>query len=166
MVKQTLSVLSLMFSGLTFLIVIQASGEVVSPAYEPVGRGARLFVTKCYPAHGRLSDQDFQQLADAGFTVAVNMWKEDVPTYCRRAAKAGLDAMTWEIGIMTSENPLEQTVTRKGKNTRNRVPTDPVGWKILTEKLVAQAKLSLVHRNFKGANLDFEIYDRNKTDGF
>ena len=39
----------------------------------------RLFVTKVYPGHGLLSRDDFQQLAEAGFTTVVARWKDNIP---------------------------------------------------------------------------------------
>lgn len=151
---------------LLFLGLGTAQGQTSPGTYEPVGRGARLFVAKCFPGHGRLSEQDFRQIADAGFTVAVDNWKEDMPTFCARAARAGLDVMEWQMGMASTDKPAEQTVTRLGKHTKFFIPSHPQGWKIITDELVEQAKLSLVHRNLKGANLDFEIYDPNQTDGY
>lgn len=133
-----------------------------------VGPGARLFVTKVYPRHGRLSDADFRQLADAGFTVVVNMWLEDVPAYCRGAARVGLAAMTWNAGLADAAkgDEVDRTVTRQGKTTRYTLPFSKAGWDEITKVIVAQARLSLTYRNLKGALLDFEIYDANSTDGF
>ncbi|MCC6422299.1 MAG: hypothetical protein IT447_02380 [Phycisphaerales bacterium] len=135
---------------------------------QSVGAGARLFVTKTYPGHGRLSEKDFRQLADAGFTVVVNMWLEDVPGYCMGASKAGLAAMTWNLGMADAEkdDQVDRTVTYQGKTTRYTLPYSPAGWAKVTAQIAEQAKLSRTYTNFKGALLDFEIYDANSTEGF
>ncbi|MCC7350651.1 MAG: hypothetical protein IT446_08795 [Phycisphaerales bacterium] len=135
---------------------------------ERVGPGARLFVTKTYPGHGKLTEKDFRQLADAGFTVVVNMWLEDVPGYCMGASKAGLAAMSWNLGMADADKDerTDRTVTRQGKTTRYTLPFSPAGWAKVTAQIAEQAKLSRTYPNFKGALLDFEIYDENSTDGF
>jgi len=153
----------------------------VAVSAEPVGRGARLFVTKCFPRHGKLSDEDFRQLADAGFTVVVNKWQEDVPAYCRGAAQVGLDVMTWSGGMAAAENlpkkrekgkdlpfspGADQTITRVGKATIYTVPHSPTAWAKVTERVTGLATLSLVHPNLRGVIWDFEIYGPHKTDGF
>jgi len=133
-----------------------------------IGRGARLFVTKVHPGHGKLTDRDFEQLRDAGFTVAVDRWIEDIPAFCEGASRAGLAVMTWQMGMADAaegDNP-DHTMTRLGKTTRFTLPHSSAGWAKVTEEIVAQARLSLKHPNLKGAALDFEIYDENRTDGF
>ena len=151
---------------ITAAVMLIGCGCATAPASEPVGRGARLFVTKCYPAHGKLSDKNFRQLADAGFTVVVNKWDEDVPRYCRGAAAAGMDVMTWAGGMPSATGPDDQVVTRTGQPTRYARPVSAAGWKKLADRLVQSAHLSVEHTNYKGVILDFEIYDKNKTDGF
>ena len=122
-------------------------------------------MTKCYPVHGRLAERDFRQLADAGFTVIVNKWTEDVPAYCRGAAAVDLDVMTW-TGAMSAAATNDQTITREGKTTRYAPPVSTRGWELLTDRLLQEARLSLDHDNYRGVLLDFEIYDPNKTDGY
>lgn len=148
---------------LPLMIVALVCG--VLPASEPVGRGARLFLTKCYPARGLLTEKDFRQLADAGFTVVVNRFRMDVPRYCQLAAAAGLDTMAW-MGGQAKAVGKDQTITRKGNATRYGVPTSPRVWEEVTARVVEQAAISLKHTNYKGLALDYEIYDRGKTDGY
>lgn len=133
-----------------------------------IGPGARLFVAKVHPGHGRLTAQDFRQMRDAGFTVAVDMWKEGVAAFCEGASDAGLAVMTWQNGIVDAAegDNIDRTMTRQGKTTRYTLPFSPRGWEEITEQIVEQARLSRRYPNFKGAALDFEIYDPNKTDGF
>ena len=134
-------------------------------AHGQVGRGARLFITKCYPRHGKLNDADFRQLADAGFTVVVNKWPEDVPAYCRGAGRVGLDAMVWMGGLWRKDG-MDQTITRRGKPTRYARPWSPAGWEEMGQRICDQARISRDYGNHRGVILDFEIYDKNKTDGF
>ena len=156
-------------------------GTAHGPAAEPVGAGARLFVTKAYPAHGNLQENDFRQLADAGFTVAVSKWNgpDTLPAYCRAAAAAGLDVMQWSGGMAKADTlppsikgdlPItpgaDQVVTRVGKATLYKRPHSPAGWRQVTDRLLVLARLSLEHTNFKGVAYDFEIYGPHKTDGF
>ena len=136
------------------------------PAREPVGRGARLFVTKVYPSHGKLTPDEFTQLSDTGFTVVVSRWQEKLPEYCRKAAAAGLDAMAWMRGMGGAQGPTDQTINRLGKPTRYAVPHSPAGWQEITNKLLERARISLDLPNFRGVILDFEIYGGNKTDGY
>jgi hypothetical protein len=133
-----------------------------------VGPGSRLFVTKVYPGHGRLTEADFRQLADAGFTVVVNRWLEDIPPYCEGAADAGLAVMTWQMGMPDAPEgeEVDRTMTRLGKTTRFTLPFSAAGWQRVTDEIVEQARLSLQQPNLKGAIIDFEIYDPNRTDGF
>lgn len=131
-----------------------------------IGPGARIFVTKCYPAQGKLSDADFQQLADAGFTVVVNRWVFDYPEYSRKAAKVGLDVMSWGYGMVAAEKPEQSIVTREGKTISKYPPCDPEGWKKISDLLYQRAELSRKQPNVKGAVLDFEVYSKNKTDGY
>ncbi len=137
-------------------------------ADDGIGPGSRLFVTKVHPGHGKLTEADFKQLADAGFTVAVDRWMEDVEGFCQKAADAGLAVMTWQMGMTNAseDEKVDRTVTRMGKTTRFSLPTSEASWAKVTEEMVEQAKLSLKYPNLKGALLDFEIYDKNKTDGF
>ena len=129
-----------------------------------VGPGARLFITKCFPAHGELSRQDFHQLRDAGFTVVVNKWVVDLPTYVERAATAGLDAMTWQHGLPAAPNDRDRWLGRSGKPLQYARPGSSYAWREIGNKLVAEAELSTAHPNFRGAILDFEVYDKNKSD--
>ena len=127
----------------------------------------RLFVTKVYPGHGLLSRDDFQQLAEAGFTTVVARWKDNIPAYAHGAAAVGLDSMSWEGGMVSAETLKEShTVTYKGVETRYGMPYSPAAWQNRTELLVTRAQLSLSCPSFTGVILDFEIYDRNKTNGF
>jgi hypothetical protein len=132
---------------------------------KPVGPGDRLFVTKCYPAHGKETEKDFEQLADAGFTVAVSMWAEDDLTYSKRAAKVGLNCMTFMMG-MTEATGTDQTITRQGKATRFVKPWSHAGWKQITDLVLEKARLSTTNQNYKGVILDFEIYGERGTDGY
>lgn len=132
---------------------------------KPVGVGDRLFVTKCYPAHGKETEKDFEQLADAGFTVAVSMWAEDDLTYSKRAAKVGLNCMTFMMG-MAEATSTDQTITRHGKATRFVKPWSHSGWKQITDLVLEKAKLSTTNSNYKGVILDFEIYGERGTDGY
>ena len=129
-----------------------------------VGPGARLFITKCFPAHGKLSQQDFLQLRDAGFTVVVDNWVEDLPAYVARAATAGLDAMTWGHGLAAAPNDRNRWLGRSGKPLQYARPGSAYAWREIGDQLVAEAELSLAHPNFRGAILDFEVYDKNKSD--
>ncbi len=137
-----------------------------------VGPGARLLVTKAFPNHGRLSEEDFRQIAGAGFTVAVRKWSLDFdnqPTlehYVDGAAAAGLDVMIWRFGLVDAEDASDQTVTRAGKTTRYTTPWSPSAWAAIRADAEALATLSLARPNLKGIAFDFEIYDRNKTDGY
>jgi hypothetical protein len=135
---------------------------------DQIGPGARLFVTKVHPGHGHLTEQDFNQLRDAGFTVAVDRWIEDIPSFCEGASKAGLAVMTWQMGMAdaTEGDLVDRTMTRLGKTTRFTLPHSAAGWAKVTDEMVAQARLSLKYPNLKGAALDFEIYDENRTEGF
>ncbi len=138
-------------------------------ASKPVDRGARIFITKTYPAKGKLSDNDFRQLADAGFTVVAVRWlgsaSEDMAVYCQRAAKAGLDVMKWGGGMASAEGD-DRVVNRHGKTTKYTIPYSPRGWNKITEHAIEAAKLALKYPNYKGVIFDYEIYDKNKTDGF
>ena len=162
-------------------IILSALACETASLAEPVGRGARLFVTKCFPRHGKLSKEDFRQLADAGFTVVVNKWQEDVPAYCRGAAGAGLEVMTWSGGMAAAENlpgkiekgadlPMtpgaDQTITRVGKATIYTVPHSPVAWSKAADRVAELAAQSLEFPNFRGVVWDFEIYGPHKTDGY
>jgi hypothetical protein len=107
-------------------------------------------------------------MRDAGFTVVVDMWKEDVPAFCDGASKAGLAVMTWQYGMADAKegDDVDRTMTRLGKHTRFTLPFSEAGWAEVTAMIVDQARLSLKCPNLKGAALDFEIYDENRTDGF
>ncbi len=133
---------------------------------EPVGRGARLFITKCYPGQGRLTDNDFRQLSDAGFTLVVNRWQKNVQAYCEGAAKAGLDVMTWQGGMTIAGDPGARHITRLGKPRKYVASYSQAGWDKLTEKLLKNVKLSLTCRNYRGVILDFEIYGGEKTGAY
>jgi hypothetical protein len=141
---------------------------VFAPSFsqaKPVGAGDRLFVTKCYPAHGKETEKDFEQLADAGFTVAVSNWAEDDLTYSKRAAKVGLNCMTFMMG-MTEATTSDQTITRQGKATRFVKPWSRAGWKEITDVVLEKARLSTTNQNYKGVILDFEIYGERGVDGY
>lgn len=143
------------------------SPVTVADPLTPVGPGARIFVTKCYPGHGRLTSADFAQLADAGFTVVVDMWKDDLPGFVQGAAAQQLDVLTWNPGQEDADLwGQPHTVTREGKTTRYCVPHNSVGWWVVEQALIDQARMALTNPNLKGAVLDFEIYDPNKTDGY
>ena len=130
-------------------------------------RGLRLFVTKVYPGHGVLSHDDFEQLADAGFTTVVNRWHENVPAYAQYAADAGLDSMSWEGGMVNADTLGEaHTVTYEGLETQYSVPYSHAAWLNRTQLLQSRVLLSLTSPRFTGVLLDFEIYDSNKTNGF
>ncbi|MBI3921828.1 MAG: hypothetical protein HY318_10470, partial [Armatimonadetes bacterium] len=154
------------------LIVVSLLVAVTGAAHagddSSIGPGSRLFVTKVHPGHGRLTEQDFRQLADAGFTVAVDRWIEDVDGFCAGASRVGLAAMTWQMGMADAieGDNVDRTMTRLGKPTRFTLPFSEAGWAKVTKEIVAQAQLSLKYPNLKGALLDFEIYDENRTDGF
>ena len=143
------------------------SAEATGTSAEAGTRPHRIFVTKVYPGRGVLSGADFAQLADAGFTTVVARWKRDVPAYARGAAAAGLNSMAWEGGMADAERlGVPHTVTREGRATRYTVPYSRQAWQFRTQILVGRAELSLTCPTFKGVLLDFEIYDKNKTDGF
>jgi|GEM_PF-2600185 len=127
-----------------------------------VGSGARLFVTKCFPSHGNLTIEDFRKLRDAGFTVAVDMWKEDLRTFCARAGQLGLDVVSWNGGLPASPDAQEQWVAASGKTVAYARPCSPYSWQKIGDDLVKQATLSIDHPNLKGAVLDFEVYDENR----
>ena len=151
------------------LAAILQVGSVATHAAEiGVGPKSRLFITKTYPGHGKLTDQDFIQLRNAGFTHVVENWNEDVPAFAAGAAKAGLAAMSWNRGMGEAKenDQVDRTMTRLGKPTRFTLPYSKAGWAEITEVVVAHARISLTHPNMKGAILDFEIYDENRTDGF
>jgi len=150
-----------------FFVVVTAVAVALmtAPSSEcGIGPGARIFITKCYPAHGKLSQADFYQLRDAGFTVACNKWPEDLPTYFKRAARAGLDVATFSGAIVRPPDEGSQWIGRSGKPLNYACPTSAYQWEQLGNRLVEQAQLSLEYPNFKCAILDFEIYDQNKRD--
>ena len=130
-------------------------------------RGHRFFVTKVYPGQGVLSQEDFEQLADAGFTTVVNRWKVNVPGYAQYAAAAGLDSMSWDTGLVNADSlGVAHTVTHEGLETQYSVPYSPEAWLNRRQTLQSRALLSLTSPRFTGVLLDFEIYDANKTNGF
>jgi hypothetical protein len=132
-----------------------------------IGAGARLFVTKAYPAHGDLSAADFNQLANAGFTDVVNFWNWDAPaTFAQRAATAGLGSVTWRPGLVDSTSSTDQTINYLGNATRYTTPYSTSAWTEIKTNIKSQATLSLSNAQYKGALLDFEIYDANQTNGF
>lgn len=147
------------------LAVISTVGEPCV-ASEPLQAGARLFTTKVYPGHGILSQADFDQIANAGFDVALNRWIEDVPTYAQRADNAGLKVMPWSKGLLSSIDPNDQTVTQIGLTTHYTTPASDYAWSTLQNKVVNYATMSLTQTNISGIALDFEIYDPNKLNGF
>ena len=124
-------------SSVLILTIVLSFYAAVSAAVagEPgVGPGARLLVTKAFPHHGRLTAEDFEKIAAAGFTVAVRKWSLDFdgkPTlehYVQGAAAAGLDVMIWRIGLVDATHSADQTVTRVGKTTRYTTPWSPTAW--------------------------------------
>jgi hypothetical protein len=152
-----------------FLVLALVTGTsfTLAGTSPSVGPGARIFVTKCYPGHGLLTPADFAQLADAGFTVVVDMWKADLTAFVRNAAVEELDVLTWNMGQEDADTwGQPRTVTRVGLTTRYCVPSNNVGWWVIEQNLLNQARMSLTNPNLKGAVLDFEIYDPNKTDGY
>lgn len=152
------------FLGQLFMQPAPAGAQPLQPP--SIDEGARIFVTKCHPAHGELTEADFQQLAEAGFTVAVNKWKKDFSQYASRAGAAGLVAMRWNMGLVDSAHEDDRTITRVGKPTRYTRPDSEQAWQKLTETILREAELSLTQKNVQASLLDFEIYDRAKTDGF
>jgi len=152
-----------------------AETSTTSPAVRTyITKGARVFVDKAHPAHGDLSEADFKQLTDAGFTVVVNRWAKDLRgrdidlnQYVSRAASCGLSVMKWSYGLVDATNDTDRTINRLGKPTRYTIPSSKVGWQQLTDHLLEYARMSLKQHNFRGVLLDYEIYDRpHKTDGF
>lgn len=161
--------LSLFAVAASFLAAVAWSSVTPTFAAEVgVGPKSRLFITKTYPGHGKLTEQDFIQLRDAGFTVVVENWNEDIPAFAAGAAKAGLAAMSWNQGMGQAKegDQVDRTMTRLGKTTRFTLPYSKTGWAEITAVVVEHARISLMHPNMKGAILDFEIYDENRTDGF
>jgi len=134
-------------------------------ASQPIQAGDRLFMTKVYPGHGRLSTQDFQQIADAGFDVAVNVWVEDLPAYAGGAADVGLKVMTWNLGTVTASG-ADQTLNPLGLPTNFTRPTSDYAWNQIQQTLVDYATFSLTQPAMSGAILDFEIYGENGGYGF
>ena len=165
--------------GICMLITTPADAQGLartSPKLQPsVGKGARIFIDKAHPLHSNLQEADFKKMADARLTIVARMWSTDLSgkpidlgEYTRRAAKAGIGVMQWDPGLAraTEADSDLRTMTRLGKSVPYLAPAHPAAWRQLRETLVGYAKLSKSNPTFKGALLDFEIYDENKTDGF
>lgn len=159
---------------LLFLSVVVALSISQSSLSASVKRGARVFVPKAHPAHGDLTVADFKQLADAGFTTIARKWSVTLAgkpgisdsEYASRAASVGLSVMKFRSGLTSARDDADRTLNRNGVLTRYTRPQSSRAWQILTERLVEYAELSKEYPNIEGVNLDFEIYDTNKTDGF
>jgi hypothetical protein len=159
---------------LSVIIVLSSLGFLQSCSFASVVKGARIFVPKVHPAHGDLTKDDFKQLADAGFTVIARKWTTTLQgkpgisdgEYAARAASVGLSVMKFQSGLVEAKDDADQTINRNGVATRYTRPQSLFAWQALTDEMVAYAKLSKIHPNIEGINLDFEIYDHNKTDGF
>ncbi len=155
------------FLSLLFAALIQPPILAQQASEQSVGPGARLFVTKAYTSRDNLVADDFRQLADAGFTVAVKRWvMSDDAAYVDGAADAGLAAMIWRSGLVDADDDTDRTITHKGDATRYRLPFSRAAWQEVIDDAAMLAKLSLDKPALKGLILDFEIYDRKKTDGF
>jgi len=140
---------------------------VSAASAQGISAGARLFVTKAYPAHGDLSTADFNQLATAGFTDVVNFWNWDAPaTFAQHAATAGLGSVTWRPGLVDTSSSTDQTINYLGNATRYTTPYSASAWTEIRNNIKSQATISVNNAQYKGALLDFEIYDANQTNGF
>ena len=138
-----------------------------------IGKGARIFIDKAHPAHSGLTEADFKQLADAEFTVVAQKWATDLndnpipfERYAQRAAATNLAVIRFESALITATDERDRTLTRAGKTTRYTRPHSGRAWQELTDRIVGYATLSKTYPNIQGVALDFEIYDKNKTDGF